>query len=738
MVKRPLAFTCLIFSLVVFFIVSLHPAPYRDYTEFEGREVTVEGKIYRKEKIRQENRVVTVLYLKVSSPGGREDGNGPYGKRVVCYLKSGQGEPEMGSRTRITGKLKAFQRASNPGQFDAYSYYQVSGISYRLNQAVITAKSKQYNKFTQSVYELRTILADKLAERLPEKEAALMQTMLLGEKGGMDRELKSLYQRNGIAHVLAISGLHVSMLGMGLYKLLRRCGVPMACAAVLAVAFMIFYGVMTGFSASVVRAVVMFAIQMLGVLVKRSYDMLTALGVAAMLLLFEQPLYWHHSGFIFSFGCVLGIGLILSALVPPSKEFGGRFYFIGKGLMNAIAMGTVTLPIYLWFYYQFPIYSIFLNLLVIPLMSLLMAAGLLLLASCFLCPPVSLVFVLLIQGILKIYENACEICDGLPGNLLTPGKPEGWRMAVCIFLLALLVAVKKKVNLAVRWGMTAAAVLILILPLRGGMKITFLDVGQGDCICIENGNGKNYLVDGGSSSVSSVGEYRIIPFLKSQGISELAAVFVSHPDEDHCNGIRELMETGNLQGIKVKRLVLPDISGNIKNDVYLELEHIAKAKNIEILYIGRGQRVEDGKMDILCMHPESGEELEESNEYSMVLKISYGNFRAMLTGDVEGQGEQKLVQFLREEGEKGRVTVLKAAHHGSAYSTPQELLELLAPYDTVISCGEHNSYGHPHEELLERLGECETNIFITYETGAVTFETDGERVKRSCFLCLSH
>lgn len=735
MVKRPLACTCLAFSLVLFFLIRLRPAPYTDYSRFEGREITAEGMVYRKEKVRQADGVVTVLYLKLSSPGGRErDEDRPQGKKVICYLKTGQSEPEMGSRIRITGKLKAFQRAVNPGQFDAYSYYQVSGISYRLNQAVISAKSKQYNRLTQSAYEIRSFLADKLAERLPEKEAALMQTMLLGEKRGMDRELKSLYQRNGIAHVLAISGLHVSMLGMGLYRLLRKWGVPMTAAAITATGFMFFYGVMTGFSVSVVRAVLMFAIQMLGVLLKRSYDMLTALGVAAVLLLIEQPLYLYHSGFIFSFGCLLGIGVVLPALVPAHKKNGDKLPSIGKTFLSGAAMSVITVPLYLWFYYQFPVYSVFLNMLVIPLMSLLMAAGLLLLASCVLCPPVSMPFVLLIQGILNVYEKACGICDRLPGNLLTPGKPEGWQMLLFLFLLTLAVAVKKKSGVGVRWGMVVAALLVLLIPSRGGLKITFLDVGQGDCICIENGRGKNYLIDGGSSTVSGVGEYRIIPFLKSQGISELEAVFVTHPDQDHCNGIRELMEAGALQGIKVKHFLLPDVSHDVKNEVYLELEQRAREKGIRVSYISRGQRLEDGKLTLRCLHPETGDRSREANEYSTVLKLTYGNFSAMLTGDVEGMGEQKLIQFLEREGEERKLTVLKAAHHGSAYSTSVELLELLTPYYTVISCGERNSYGHPHQELLERLAEQETNILITYETGAVTFETNGKKVKIRRFL----
>ncbi|MBD5461814.1 MAG: DNA internalization-related competence protein ComEC/Rec2 [Lachnospiraceae bacterium] len=720
MVKRPLGLVCLMISLVLYLIVSVKPASVQDYRAYAGKMITVEGRVYKKESIRQTNGPVTVLYLKLVSEDGskrKEVRDVPGAQKVICYLKSGQKEPEMGSVIRITGKFTSFERASNPGQFDAYSYYQILGISYRLNQAVISAKSQKYNKFTQTAYQIRNFLSKKLFEYLPEQEASVMQTMLLGEKGGMDKELKALYQRNGIAHILAISGLHISMIGMGVYSLLKKCAVPMKVSAALSALAMLLYCMMTGFSVSAVRAVIMFSLHMGAVMAERTYDMLTAAAVAAVLILISQPLYLLHSGFVFSFGCVLGIGLILPALTEGKKEIHPAV----KKVLGGLGMMVVTLPIYLWFYYQFPVYSVFLNLLVIPLMSFLMAAGLLLLACSILCPPTVLPFAWLIEGILRIYEKVCGVCDTLPGNLLTCGRPEKWQIVIYVLVLLLLILFRKKGNLLLRWGIAATAVLLVTVPVREGFKITFLDVGQGDCICIEDGYGKNYLVDGGSSSVNSVGEYRIIPFLKSQGISRLEAVFVTHPDEDHCNGIRELMESGELQGIAIKHLVLPDISQDGKEEAYLELEQMAAKAGIPVSYISRGQQIAKNGLTITCLHPSKGYLTKDANEYSTVLTLTNGNFSAMLTGDVEGEGEQKLTQLLQETG-GSKITVLKVAHHGSKYSTGETFLETISPDIALISAGENNSYGHPHEELLERLTEAGCHIYQTKDSGAITIK----------------
>lgn len=279
-----------------------------------------------------------------------------------------------------------------------------------------------------------------------------------------------------------------------------------------------------------------------------------------------------------------------------------------------------------------------------------------------------------------------------------------------------------------------SAVILLLIHPAGKMQLTFLDVGQGDCIYIENTNGNCYLVDGGSSSVKEVGKYRILPFLKYQGVSHLEAVFITHPDEDHCNGIRELILSGRKEGILIKHLVLPDIAYEAKNQPYQELEKLAKGAEIPVFYMSRGQKITDGRLTLTCLYPDKGEACEEANEYSIVLEVHYAHFRAMLTGDVEGRGEQKLLQYLQKEPEDERLTVLKAAHHGSGYSTSDELLDSRMPAYAAISCGRNNSYGHPHKELLERLKAHHAEVLITYETGAVTFTTNGQKLEVTKFL----
>lgn len=784
MKRRPLATACLLVCLLLGLPVLFFKEP-DEACQMEEREIRLTGKITQKETKKQDyGETVTVCLSDLSYE--------ELGGRLLCYLAEGQREPKLGSYVEIEGRLKCFERASNPGQFDAALYYQISGISYRLDQAKITKTTTEYNRIGETLWQIRKHLSGILSLRLPEKEAALMQTILLGEKGSLDSEIKELYQRSGIAHILAISGLHVSVLGMGLYRLLRKIGVPVKGAALLSMLLLLFYGAMTGFSVSAMRAILMFGLRMLGEMLQRTYDMLTAIAAAAALLLAGQPLFLKSASFVFSFGCVLGLcvvhpALTMPAAVPQQPKRKTKWQGIRQRLLAPPAMMAVTLPMYLWFYYQIPPYSMLLNLLVIPLMSYLMAAGLLLLLVNPLPLPIWRIAAALIVGVFRIYERACRMCEGLPGAVLNLGKPAVWQLLVYLACLLAVILIRHRQSLWKRWLMMAGAVLILLVRPADRLEITFLDVGQGDCIYVELPGKEKFLVDGGSSSVGSVGKYRILPFLKAKGVRYLEAVFVTHPDEDHCNGIQELLSQGKQQGIRVGCLILPDIGEGSKGQGYRELEKAASEAGISLQYISRGQYIQEKDTLLECLHPVSGFESTDANAYSIVLRFTSGSFTALLTGDLEGSGEQALLEELsaRREisenqgtgsmavgpadnmagsmtdnmaggpadnmagsladnmkdsltgnmagsltdnmaGGPAGITLLKVAHHGSKNSTSEEFLQMINPAIAVISCGKNNRYGHPHEETLERLSEADISWFCTKDYGAITVSVDAK------------
>lgn len=739
--KRPLCLFCLTFVVILVICMQLIPMPVPDYSGWNGHELIIEGSVYQKEyRVFQNDygsKKVLVVYLN-SIQMNQSNQSIPFSEEhlqnIMCYMETGY-EPAIGSRVRVLGELQGFKEATNPGEFDMRKYYHIMKIDFKLNNAVLQAISPDYDVFKEWLYQIRSKMAAILDYCFDENNASIMKAMVLGDKGNLDTDTKKLYTDSGIIHILAISGLHISMIGMGLYKLLRKCRIPPAVSVPICIVMICSYGLMTGLSASAARAIFMFVLRLIANLIGRSYDMLTAVSLVAVLLLLEQPRYVEYNGFLFSFGAIAAMGVLLPVLYDKGADLKKSrikwkwFFRLKQSAASGIAVAIATLPIYLVFNYQFPIFSVILNLLIIPLMTIVMYDGLFCIFAGSIFPLLAEKAAWINVGILWFYEKCCLLCQRFGYGNVIAGQPEKWQVTVYILLLSVLVFINKKVTSWWKVQWILVAFMVLMFRSNDGLAITIIDVGQGDGIHIRSDSGKHYLIDGGSSSKLEVSTYSLMPYLKSQGASRLAAVFVTHGDEDHCNGVKELMEEANIGGVKIDCLFLPDIDKKSRDESYHELINIAVDNNITVKYMRRGQYIQDGDMKISCIHPSLNYDTDSSNESSLVLSLSYKEFRGLFTGDIEGRGEHEMEQYIKKNPELAQeISVLKVAHHGSKYSTNMELLELLKPKIALISCGERNRYGHPHPETLERLSEIESTIYATKDVGAIQIYTDGRRV----------
>ena len=741
----------------------------------EGQYACLTGTVTNKEYRVMYGEKMSVLY--VSDVGDRNDG------QVMCYIKDTEGKnmlPRIGETVRVFGKVSLFRTATNPGEFDLKEYYQILNISYKLNQTEILESSGSCFPLREKLFQIKCRCCEVLDRIYSAKEASILKAMLLGEKNGLEEEIKELYQLNGLIHILAISGLHISLLGTAVSGVLKRCGVPLPLRSPVAIGIMWCYGVMTGMGVSTWRAVFMFSMHLAAKLVGRTYDMLTALSLAAVLMLAEQPLLVKHSGFLLSFGAVLGIGIVLPWWKGMLGRLAGKQSGHGpkKGMekltetvINGFYLGTAialtTLPVLFYFYYKYSLYSLLLNLYVIPLMGVAFAGGILSMSVGFFMKAAGILAGMPDRFILWLYEISCREALKLPGAVHIGGRPGLWQIAAYYGILCGMIfwhypaeeesasgtgkhrgillppggrSLKKTdcrsgrkgetVPAVIHWLLTLGIVWLLSIRPYSGFSVSFLDVGQGDCIVMRNENGKCYMVDGGSASKSQVGKYSILPYLESEGIGELEAVFLTHPDEDHISGVMELMEQSGY-GVGINGLILPDASSEIKNEELSELREQAARYDIPVYYIARGDIIRDEKLKLSCLGPEKGITTDEVNEISTVLLAEYGEFRMLLTGDVTGEPERELLTEL--EGEEP-LTVLKVAHHGSKYSTPREILEMTDPVYAIISAGKDNRYGHPHEELMERLERQGCHIYQTAESGAVTMKVWNGKIRVEEFL----
>ncbi len=710
--NRPLCSVC----LMVFLIFSIgmtvggsrffrEPMP-PEIKKQAGKEVQITGQVYQIE-VRESYQILYLILSKKTA-------------RILVYDDAKQ-SVQIGNKVNVKGELSLFEEARNPGNFDQKFYYEKQKIGAFLWAEALRVTDRESNPLKQGLYELRQKWKRILIDAAGEEDGGALAAILLGEKQGMDREIRELYQVNGIAHVLAISGLHLSFLGVGVYHLLRRITGSYTVGGLAGVLFLSAYILMIGMTVSAFRAMVMFLFRIGADLSGRHYDSPTALAAAAVTVCMWRPLSLYDSGFWLSFGALIAIIFIL----PIFKNLPAQ------SLWASVSVNLFLLPILMYSFYEVPIYGVFLNLIVIPLLSVLMAAGLIgTMISLFWEHAGEAIF-LCCRIIFRVYEHSCEAALRLPFARVVTGQQDIWKILFYyVFLFAAVLLLRKKeenkgekrsrkkrVVLSVLLVGTGMTILLFTAQVKDKITITMLDVGQGDGLVIRGPEGKTYFMDGGSSDVKKVGEYRIEPYLLSQGIGSLDYVFASHGDQDHISGIKELVQRQKT-GVTIKRLVLP--TQTVWDDALKELAEMAEKEGIPVFTMEKGQCLTEGKLSLTCIQPGKGEMEETGNSASLVLALRYGDFDMLFTGDVEGEGEKRLVDHLQGEYSECVWDVLKTAHHGSGNSTTEEFLKTAAPQYAFISAGKNNSYGHPHKETLERLKDAGAIVYSTQEEGAVT------------------
>lgn len=757
--NRPFFWVCLGLSLLLMGIAAVGKGEY--LTDFPpcslqgGEDVTLLGKVGQ--KIQKDN--YQIFYLNQNRLF-----YGQYSlqeSRIIVYISSygkpfqeGQEEIPIGAWLRVGGELVLPSQARNPGNFDQKQYYRTQGIRYILYadsyEEIPVGKRCVYDRLREILYQFRRRWQTLLEKEAGGKSGGVFAAILLGEKSGLDAELKEIYQKNGFGHILAISGLHLSFVGMGIYRFFRKLTGSYLAAAVVGTVFLGLYILMIGWSVSVLRALVMFLFRAGADVAGRKNDGFTAFSAALLAVLIWRPLSVYDGGFWLSFGAVLGILLVVPVFSdaagglweekesrrlpgePPAPGWKSSFREKARHARDALLQGflasagiqLVTMPVLLYFFFEIPVYGVFLNLLVLPLLSVLLASGFLgsfLLAARI---PFGTLFFKAAQVIFWIYETIGKGTLCLPFARWVAGKPELWKIGLYYFLLAVLLALWKcQIVRSRRFLLLGVSLLISVVGIRFGQigvaQVTMLDVGQGDSIFLRSADGTAYLMDGGSSDVKQVGQYRIEPFLKSEGAGTLDYVFVSHGDSDHLCGIKEMIE--RMQdgvGITIRTLALPE--QKFWDEKLEALAGLAKEAGIRVAVMKKGQTVgKAGTMAITCLAPDSGSTLEPGNEASLVLAVQCGGFDLLLTGDVEGDGEEALTATLRQEYAKTSWEVLKAAHHGSKYSSSEDFLSIVRPKAAWISAGMDNPYGHPHEETLKRLRKYKATVRQTAEDGAI-------------------
>ena len=574
-----------------------------------------------------------------------------------------------GMHVRLEGMLVLPELPRNPGQFNRRIYESGKKIDFYLENPTVLEVKEQRSGVREVVEIWKTEMMNRCEKIYQDEEAGILEAMLFGEKSELSGDIKELYQAAGISHVLVISGLHISLLALAVAGILRRLGFPMPVWVILSVGVLAGYGILIGQPTTAVRALLMFFVLQGARLLGRSYDLLSALAFSGILMLLDNPDLILDGGCRLSFCAVIGVGWYVSEKNKIFRSIGekekrknrgkgGKGSSAGAILENIRAgwyLWLFTLPVMLDTFYQVSVVGILWNLVAIPLLPVIIASGGLgvvlagwniFLGSLAGSPA---------YGMLQLYQEIGNISEKLPVGMWTPGQPSKPVIAGYYLVIFLLVLVEKQlIKREKRWkirkifpGMELCSMLLLLLlmahPWQQREKITFLDVGQGDASMLQSG-GQTLLLDGGSTSQKNVGTYVILPYIKQQGISCLEAVVLTHTDQDHINGVTEVLEEGKKGWLTVKNLMYPYWMEGTEQGK--QLKKLAEEAGASCRKIRAGDRLTIGKAEAVVLYPKEQEKIAEPNAGSLVLFWKWEGVRAMFTGDLPAEKERVLLQNL--------------------------------------------------------------------------------------------
>ncbi len=683
-------------------------------------------------------------------------------KREAPYFR-------YGDRLELTGSL---DEPPILGEFDYRTYLANQGIHFTMAfpddiRLVDTGKG---NPALGKIYDLRGKLAQGIDGALAEPEASLAQALLLGLRGRLPQDITEDFRSTGTSHLLAISGMHVGVVLMisvaaGAWLVGRRRQIHL----LLPLAAIWLYALFAGFSPSVERAAIMGTVYLVALAIGRSRSILPVLALTAVIMVGIEPQALKQISFQLSFTAVAGsLALLVGSGSPLSSYIsalsvgsGGWPSVLLRGLVLTIAVSLAatlaTLPLIAFNFHRIPTLGIPATVLALPALPILLVTSAGASVGDLIHPQLGTVLGWIawvpLQYVLKLVQLFAQV----PGStfsvpafnpllvwvyygvfallLVVPGSRLVWSTKIRRLLETLPKRLPIPTKTASRIQFPIGMYLITTISLSvlagflwfyvvtgpdGRLHVHYLDVGQGDSTFIVTPNGTQVLVDGGPDpreAARAVGDRT--PFWDRN----LDMVVLTHPDEDHFRGLVNVLDRYEAD------VVLE--SGRVsQNPLYLEWEKVLEGRDVNRQVAAQGQIIvldEAAWMEVL--NPPSDQIVaggSELNNSGVILRLVYGNLSFLLTADIEGETEARLLR----EGLPLRSTVLKVAHHGSKTSTTPRFLSAVSPAAAVISAGADNQYGHPHPDVTTRLkGSVGSElIYVTAERGDIEFITDGERL----------
>jgi len=741
------------------------------------------------EPIKKKNRLKFILRAKAL---GKKNSSFPVIGKIRVTVTGKENKLSIGDMITFTAKIKLIRNFKNPGGFDYKRYMTFKGIwgtTYIKGSNITILKRDSVKDLRFAIEDTRKKISDLIEKESQGEEKEVLKALIIGDRNGISQDLREDFNRAGVGHLLAISGLHIGIVAtfafilfswvLSRIDLFLRNTWTRKGAAALSLLPVFFYGLLAGMSPSTLRAVIMVTVFLMTFWIERERDPINTLAIAAIVILVFNPASLFSVSFQLSFIAVLSIIYGISKIgkkdiIKKEKRFLIRNKVFSLFLVSFFAI-IGTLPLLMLYFNQVSTIGLFANFIVVPLIGFIVVP--LGLVSVFLYPISILGASICIKISAFVLDKTIEIVglfSDLPFAAVKTVTPSYFEIC-CFYILGWVVLnllgqnregktqsieLREKKNIPYTWlnrllkriignkqfSRKKLSIFIIVLIIVAGgidvsywlnkrfwhddLKVTIVDVGQGTASLLELPGGFVFLIDGGGfsdNSIFDVGARLIAPLLWHKKIKTVDTLILSHPNSDHLNGLLYIAEHFNVKSIWTNKESADTLGYKKFMDIIKkEKINLPEFKDILRTHIFNGVRLKVLYPPNDFIYKKKKDRWRNRNNNSLVVKAEFGTKSFLFAGDIMAEAERELVSIA---GDDLKSTILIAPHHGSKTSSTVPFLNKVEPEHVIISSGWKNSFRFPHPSVVKRFKERGYGVYRTDSHGALTIATDGKSLK---------
>lgn len=726
------SFYTIFYLALLFFAVGFcrygfyHQLPADNISRFIGQSKEVTGVLQSQPvKIKSNDGLIHMRYELTAVTAKNNTVSGGY---YLYTVEKETNEAQVGDEISAFGKVREINSYKNPGRIDNALQARINGIyaSVSAGKSAITVKAQPDNmRLLKKIAQIRAHVLQSMEKAMPSTDAAAVFAMLFGGYSGIDPELLASFTTTGIVHILSVSGSHITLLAGTIIAIGRLFGIRQQMNIAILLIVIGIYCVFCGLVPPVLRAAMMGLLSYVGIILGKDNQSRYLLSIVVLFMLIIWPQLAFNISFQLSFAATAG-------LLYTATFFQQKLYrlprFMSISLSITLGAQFFCLPFLSWYFHTISLSSLVANIIVVPFIDVIIIAALAAVIISQMLPFLTVIIFVVCSLLLGVVYEMTSLLSLLPGSsiylpyLTVPGSIVYY---FCWFLLLNKRASKYchefyKRHQDIWMGLFCAVLILYALHIYRGsdLAVHFIDVGQGDAALIVTPHKKAVMIDTGGVRESDfdIGKNVDVPYLYHYGVTHLAGIFLSHVDADHSAGAYGIANAMAVDKVFISRGM---------SEQYAALWHISTQSDImnKIGTVDEDQTFVIDGVSFTVVNAPTANDSDKNNENSVVIKMVYKDFSALFTGDLPTVKEEQLLK----KDYALRSTVLKVGHHGSKTSSSDVFLDRVRPRWAVISVGRGNSYGHPTDEVLQRLAAHDIQIYRTDHDGAVTFYTDGHK-----------